>query len=148
MRAGEKDEACPIARSMAVLGERWSMLILREAMLGVTRFSDFRETLGISADTLSARLSTLVDAGVFAVVEYQEPGYRRRHAYEMTEAGADASVILAALSQWGHVHLPVAEETANRFIDSTTGDQVVVRVENRDGRRVKPADVVLSRGAN
>lgn len=137
------DDDCPIARAMAVLGERWSMLILREAMLGRTRFSDFRNELGIAPDILSNRLSALVAAGVFEVVDYQEPGDRRRQRYELTDAGHDVSTILVALGQWGRTHMPSATDSGYRFVETATRRSVRAVLSRRDGQTVEPADVVL-----
>lgn len=137
------DDDCPIARAMAVLGERWSMLILREAMLGRTRFSDFRKELGIAPDILSNRLSALVAAGVFEVVDYQEPGDRRRQRYELTDAGHDVSTILVALGQWGRRHMPSATDSSNRFVETATRKPVQAVLSRRDGQIVWPTDVVL-----
>jgi len=81
------DDPCPIARGMAVIGQRWSVLIIREALLGRSRFSEFREELGVASDVLSARLAELVAAGILETVDYREPGDRTRSAYQLTEAG-------------------------------------------------------------
>jgi DNA-binding HxlR family transcriptional regulator len=137
------DDNCPIARATAVLGERWSMLILREAMLGRTRFSDFRNELGIAPDILSNRLSALVAAGVFEVVDYQTPGDRRRQRYELTDAGHDVSTILVALGQWGRTHIPSATDSGNRFVETATRKPVRAVLSRRDGQIVEPTDVIL-----
>ncbi len=94
------DDPCPIARAMAVIGQRWSMLIIREAFLGRTRFSEFKKQLGIASDILSARLAELVSAGVLETVEYREPGDRARSCYELTQSGRDLVVVLGAIGQW------------------------------------------------
>src|ERR1700749_1051209 len=99
------DSPCSIARSLGVLGERWTLLILREAWLGTDRFSQFREALGVAADVLSQRLSTLVEHGVMEKVPYQEPGERARASYRLTPAGEELMVVLGALQQWGDEHL-------------------------------------------
>src|ERR1700733_853902 len=75
---------CSIARSLCVLGERWTFLILREAFFGVTRFSEFRDRLGVAPDVLTERLNTLTGAGVLPREPYQEPGRRARYAYQLT----------------------------------------------------------------
>jgi DNA-binding HxlR family transcriptional regulator len=101
-----KEPNCSIARSLEVLGERWTFLILREALSGATRFAQFRGTLGIAPDVLTDRLSTLVEYGVLAREPYQEPGSRSRFAYRLTPAGRELLVVLGALQQWGDEHLP------------------------------------------
>ncbi|AQA02185.1 transcriptional regulator [Mycobacterium sp. MS1601] len=138
------NDDCPIARAMAVLGERWSMLILREAMQGRSRFSDFRSELGVAPDILSSRLSALVAAGVFEVVDYQEPGDRRRQRYELTEAGHEASTILVALGQWGRTHLPSDTDSGYRFVETASGKPVRAVLSRRDGRIIEPTEVLLA----
>ena len=103
------DSACSIARSVGVLGERWTFLILREAFSGATKFAEFRDRLGVAPDVLSDRLSTLVEYGVMEREPYQEPGARPRFAYQLTPAGTDLRVVLSALQQWGDKYLPRPE---------------------------------------
>jgi DNA-binding HxlR family transcriptional regulator len=97
---------CSIARSLEVVGERWTFLIVREALSGVTRFAEFRDNLKVAPDVLSDRLATLVDAGVMEKRPYREPGSRARFSYHLTPAGVDLRVVLGALQQWGDVHRP------------------------------------------
>ncbi|MFJ8358070.1 winged helix-turn-helix transcriptional regulator [Streptomyces sp. NPDC093984] len=137
------DNPCPIARTMSVLGQRWAVLIVREAMLGRSRFSEFRERLGVASDVLSARLAELVAAGVMEAVDYQRPGDRTRSRYVLTDAGRDLAPVLAAMGQWGHVHLNRSQSSGNRFIDTVSGEPVSVGFRRRDGSSVRPADVRL-----
>jgi DNA-binding HxlR family transcriptional regulator len=93
------ESSCSIARSLGVLGERWTFLILREALTGATRFSQFRDALGIAPDVLTERLNTLVEYGVMTREPYQEAGSRSRFAYDLTPAGRELQVVLLALQQ-------------------------------------------------
>jgi DNA-binding HxlR family transcriptional regulator len=99
-------DSCAIARTLAVVGERWTLLILRDTFLGATRFSQFRRSLGIAPDVLADRLATLVAHGVLTRATYQEPGSRAREEYRLTDAGRELRVVLGALQQWGDAHLP------------------------------------------
>ena len=81
----ERPETCSIARAMEILGERWTFLILREAFYGVRRFSDMQRNLGIARNILSARLQTLVRAGILERRRYQEEP--ERFEYRLTTAG-------------------------------------------------------------
>ncbi|MGV0849040.1 winged helix-turn-helix transcriptional regulator [Mycolicibacterium phlei] len=137
------DAACPIARTMSVLGQRWAILIVREALLGRTKFSEFRERLGIASDVLSARLSELVDAGILEVADYQQPGERTRRRYVLTDAGRDLAPVLAAIGQWGHAHLARTDSSNYRFVDTTTGEPVAVGFRSKAGKPVKPGTVAL-----
>ncbi len=137
------DDACPIARTMSVLGQRWAILIIREALLGRSRFSEFRQRLGVASDVLSARLSELVDAGVLQVVDYQEPGDRTRSRYVLTDAGHELVSVLAALGQWGHVHRARPHSSQYRFIETDTGEPVGIGFRREDGSAVPRGHVSL-----
>src|SRR5690349_16454993 len=90
---------CSIASTLDVIGERWSLLVVRDAFRGATRFSDFARRLGAPPDVLSDRLRTLVDAGILEKRPYREPGHRTRDGYHLTPAGRDLLPVLAALMQ-------------------------------------------------
>jgi DNA-binding HxlR family transcriptional regulator len=95
------DENCSIKGTLEIVGEKWSLLVLREAFFGIRRFDDFHRALGCARNLLSERLAKLVDQGVLERVAYQEPGQRRRHEYHLTEKGLDLQPALVALMQWG-----------------------------------------------
>jgi DNA-binding HxlR family transcriptional regulator len=105
-RTERLDPYCSIARSLGVLGERWTLLILREAFSGSTRFAQFRLSLGVAPDVLTDRLGTLVEYGVLERSTYQDPGQRPREEYRLTTAGDELRPVLGALQQWGDDHLP------------------------------------------
>ncbi|WP_040808905.1 winged helix-turn-helix transcriptional regulator [Nocardia concava] len=112
---------CSMGRALSVVGERWSLLIVREAIDGATRFSDFRDRLGIASNLLSSRLDSLVDAGVLQRIPYQEPGSRQRHEYRLTERGMDLRPTLVALLEWG-----------DKYLADPEGPSVVVRHHSPD----------------
>lgn len=135
---------CAISRSLGVLGDRWTLLILRDAFEGITRFEEFRESLGIATDVLSARLSSLVEHGVMEKVEYREPGVRRRFAYVLSDAGRELFVILAALQEWGDRHLPWPEGPSLVRLEERTGKPVRISFIGSQGQEVPPEDVVFA----
>lgn len=94
-------ENCSIHRSLDIVGERWTLLVLREAFYGVRRFEDFVRALGCPRDALSARLNTLVQEGIMRREPYREPGRRARNEYRLTEKGLELFPALLALLQWG-----------------------------------------------
>jgi DNA-binding HxlR family transcriptional regulator len=98
----EKD-TCAIAASLSVVGDPWTLLILRDAFLGVRRFEDFRRRRGIARSVLSARLKKLVDYGILEIGSDAAPGERGQ--YLLTPKGADLFPILLSLKAWGDVHL-------------------------------------------
>jgi DNA-binding HxlR family transcriptional regulator len=90
---------CSVAQCLEVVGEWWSMLIIRDAFLGVTRFEDFHERLGISRNVLNERLGHLVEAGALERVPYSE--HPPRFDYRLTDKGRDLWPVLTAMRQWG-----------------------------------------------
>jgi DNA-binding HxlR family transcriptional regulator len=96
------DMDCSIAQCVEVVGDRWSILILRDCFLGVTRFDEFQRRLGISRNILQQRLVKLVDAGVLNRVPYTE--HPARYDYQLTERGLDLWPVMAAMRQWGDRH--------------------------------------------
>jgi DNA-binding HxlR family transcriptional regulator len=140
-------ETCAIARTVGVLRDPWSFLVLREALAGVTRFADFRMNLGVATDVLTERLNALVEAGVLRREPYQEPGSRPRASYHLTAAGAELEVVVGALQQWGDVHLPVDCGPTIERRDRRTGEPIEVGFLTAKGRRVKPCDVEFVRTA-
>ena len=93
------DMDCSVAQCLEIVGEWWTMLIVRDSFLGVTRFEDFQRRLGISRNILQQRLTKLVDAGVFVKVPYSE--HPPRHEYRLTPKGRDLWPVLTAMRQWG-----------------------------------------------
>ncbi|MFJ6672457.1 winged helix-turn-helix transcriptional regulator [Actinosynnema sp. NPDC091369] len=100
-----ENDRCSIARALVLLGERWSLQIVRDVSNGVRRFEDLREHLGVARNVLSSRLSSLVDAGLLERVAYREFGARQRHEYALTAAGRELWPVLMSLMAWGDKHL-------------------------------------------
>jgi DNA-binding HxlR family transcriptional regulator len=114
------DMQCPIARSLERVGEWWSILILRDASLGLTRFDEFQESLGIASNILTRRLNALVEAGLLERRRYSERP--PRNEYVLTEAGHDFRPVLWALLAWGNKHF-APEGASVVIVDSKTGAQ-------------------------
>lgn len=110
---------CSVAGTLAVIGEKWSLLVLREAFLGVRRFADLQRNLGAPKAVLTERLATLVAAGILTRAPYQAEGERQRHEYRLTDKGRDLYPTLVALRQWG-----------DRYLDDGRGAPVAM--EHRD----------------
>src|SRR5277367_4791172 len=94
---------CSIARALEVVGERWTLLIVRDAFLGLRRFDQFQESLGIARNVLTDRLNRLVEEGILERVRYSERP--ERFEYTLTTKGRDLYVALIALRQWGDTYL-------------------------------------------
>ena len=137
---------CSIARTVDVLKDPWSFMLLREALAGVTRFADFRSALGIASDVLTDRLHAMVEAGILRREQYQEPGARARFSYHVTPAGAELQTVLGALQQWGDKHLPWVEgPTVVR--NSRSGRPLHVAFVDDRGQEVGLPDVRFERTA-
>lgn len=137
---------CSIARSLEVLGQKWSLLIVREAMWGRTRFSEFRERLGVAPDVLTDRLSRLVEAGILDRRSYREDGARERTEYVLTDAGRDLRPVLAALVEWGDEHRPSERGPAAHYVQAATGSPVTLAFLTGDGQVVPVDDVTALPG--
>jgi DNA-binding HxlR family transcriptional regulator len=102
-RASFEEMNCSVARALEEIGEWWSLLIIRDAFLGITRFEDFRERLGIARNILTSRLDTLVDADILERRLYDEA--RERYDYVLTAKGRALWPVLTTLRQWGDKHI-------------------------------------------
>jgi len=125
---------CPIARGLERVGEWWSILILRDAFRGLTRFDEFSESLGVAPGILTRRLSALVEAGLLERRLYCE--HPPRHEYVLTERGRDFRPVLLAMLAWGNRHFPPDRQTV-RITNEETGEAVdPVLVDPATGRPV------------
>jgi DNA-binding HxlR family transcriptional regulator len=133
---------CSVAQCLEVVGEWWSMLVVRDAFLGVTRFDQFQRRLGISRNILDERLNTLVDAGVLVRVPYSERP--PRYDYRLTDKGRDLWPVLTAMRQWGDRYaapsgppLLITHRSCGAVTDA-------VMVCNSCGERLGAGDVVAA----
>ncbi|WP_329067850.1 winged helix-turn-helix transcriptional regulator [Amycolatopsis sp. NBC_01480] len=137
-------ESCSLTQTVEMVGERWKFLILREALGGATRFSEFRDVLGIASDVLSNRLAALVESRILERREYRETGQRARFSYHLTAAGRELALAVAALQQWGDRYRP-SDQPALRFF-SPDGTPLTVRFVDERGDLVAPSDVRIDNG--
>lgn len=92
---------CSIKRALEIVGEKWTLLVMREAFYGARRFDQFQTRIGCARNILSERLATLIDAQLLSRVPYREPGQRERYEYRLTDKGLDLITAVVALMQWG-----------------------------------------------
>ncbi|HET9142409.1 helix-turn-helix domain-containing protein [Actinophytocola sp.] len=130
---------CSIARAVDLLGERWTMLVLREAFSGVRRFDDIQQNTGAPRQVLSARLAHLVDNGLLRRVPYQDPGQRQRHEYRLTRKGLDLYPVLVGLLQWGDKYLADDSGPTVVLAHHDCGAEVHVSLVCADGHQVPSA---------
>ena len=137
--------ACPIARSLEQVGEWWSMLILRDAFAGKTRFDEFQQSLGIASNMLTRRLAALVGAGMLEKRLYSERP--ARHEYVLTERGRDFRTVLVALLAFGDRHFAVGGGAGARVVDTATGEVVEpMLVDRKSGRELVEPHFRIARG--
>jgi DNA-binding HxlR family transcriptional regulator len=135
-------QVCSIARALELVGERWTLLIVRDVALGHHRFDQLLDGLGIASNVLTERLNRLVSEGVLERVPYSE--HPQRFEYHLTKKGRDLGVALLALMQWGDHHLSdKPPRVARRRSD---GSPVIVRLVAKDGSLVPPDDLELVPG--
>ncbi|WP_369942303.1 winged helix-turn-helix transcriptional regulator [Xanthomonas medicagonis] len=141
-RSNDPAPPCPVARTVDLLGERWALLIVRDAFDGIRRFGDFQRSLGVARNILADRLRRLVEAQILALrpaadgSAYQE--------YVLTEQGEQLFPLLLALRQWGERHLFAPGEAHSRLLDRRTGKPLPAMLP-RDGagRALTPQQTLL-----
>jgi DNA-binding HxlR family transcriptional regulator len=139
-----KEEYCPVARSVEAIGDRWSLLIVRNAFDGMTRFGDFQRSLGVARNILSDRLRKLVDADILTLqgasdgTAYQE--------YVLTDKGESLFPVVVALRQWGEQHLFAQGERHSLLVDRRTGKPVpFMTPAAQDGTALLPGDTEVQK---
>jgi DNA-binding HxlR family transcriptional regulator len=143
--APPEDANCSVARALDVIGDTWTLLVLREAFVGTRRFADFEATLGISKNVLTQRLSHLCDHGVLERVDAGQHG--TRYEYQLTPMGKDLVTVLTALRQWGDRWLSGPGKEPVLVLDRRTGRPIPpVRIRAEDGEILKARDMLLSPG--
>lgn len=144
----EVNQRCSIARSLTVLGEKWTLLVVRDVRLGITRFSDIRARLGVAPDVLTDRLGKLVELGVLERRTYRADGARARDEYVLTPAGDELAPVLASLSEWGDKHLPTGYAPSTRYVEAESGRLLHLAFVDEDDHPVPLDDVVVERGSD
>lgn len=136
-------DTCSIGLSMEAVGTRSSMLILREAFYGTTRFDDFARRTKLTDAIVAARLKELTKLGLFTKELYQEPGKRRRAEYLLTEMGRDLVPVVFALMQWGDKHLQGESGGPLLLVERSTGEPVKVSLRTASGEALDLEDVAI-----
>lgn len=134
-----RSQPCPVGRSLDVIGDRWSLLVVRDAFDGVSRFSDFQRNLGVARNILSERLRRLVDAGILAT--QPAPDSAAYQEYVLTEQGQALFPVIVALRQWGERHLFAENEPHSELVDKRTGEPLdFMAPRAMDGRGLSAED--------
>jgi DNA-binding HxlR family transcriptional regulator len=128
---------CSIARALEVVGERWTLLIVRDAFLGLRRFDEFQENLGIARNVLADRLNRLVEEGILERVRYSERP--ERYEYRLTRKGRELNVALVGLRQWGDKYL--SEKPPSLLRRRSDKKAVVAALVAKGADVLRPEDV-------
>lgn len=139
-RKSLRGDYCPSARSLDVIGDWWSLLIVRDAFDGMTRFGEFQKSLGIAKNILTDRLRKLVEHGI---LETAPTGSGNRLEYRLTPKGRDLFPMMIALRQFGERHLFTPDEERSRLVERGTGQSVRLDIRTSDGRTIGPDDTVI-----
>jgi len=141
-RTSLEDAECPVARSLDAIGDWWSLLIIRDALLGRRRFGEFQKSLGLAKNILAARLRTLVDRGILETAPASDGSAYQE--YVPTQKGRGVFPILVALRQWSEEFDERPEEIATILVDRERGRPVKkLELTSEDGRLLTQADIAL-----
>lgn len=141
-REYEGQERCSVAATLEMVGDRWTWLVIRDAFLGLTKFAEFRDSLGIAPNVLTDRLDRLVTDGIFERVQYSERPPRSE--YVLTEKGSELFVALNALRQWGDRHLRA--EPMRLLLRKSDGVSVIAALVPADSQVLRNDEVELVPG--
>ena len=134
-----ENQVCSVARMLEVVGDRWTMLVIRDAFNGVRRFEDFQKSLGVARNVLTDRLGRLVDEGILRKVEYQDRP--KRYEYRLTRKGVDLWPVIMSAMKWGDRYLYQGEAPV-RVVHEGCGGELDERFHcTKCGAELGPGDV-------
>ena len=143
-RKSLQTDACPVARAVDLVGDRWSMLILRDAMDGIRRFGDFQRNLGVARNILSDRLGALVTDGLLAIQPASDGSAYQE--YVLTSKGESLFPVIVALRQWGERHLFAPGEPHSTLVEKATGRRVTaMQPHDHEGKILKATQAVVKK---
>lgn len=141
-RKSLKTDSCPVARALDVVGERWALLIVRDAFDGMRRFGQFQKSLGVARNILADRLQALVEEGIFSVAPASDGSAYQE--YVLTEKGRSLFPVVVALRQWGQAQLFAPGEAHSQLVQAAGGAPLrVLQVQADDGRVLQAADTLV-----
>jgi DNA-binding HxlR family transcriptional regulator len=139
-RKNLSEDKCPVARSLDIIGDWWALLIVRDALAGVTRFNDFGRSLGAAKNSLSTRLKTLVEQGILKIRPASDGSAYQEYA--LTSKGRALAPVLISLAQWGTEHAFRPGDTLSSFVDKKSKRQLKrIELKSSDGRVLQASDI-------
>ncbi len=143
-RKSLKDDPCPVARCIDIVGDRWALLIIRDAFNGMRRFGEFQKSLGVAKNILSTRLRDLVEAGVLTLAPAADGSVYQD--YLLTPKGKELFTVILSLRQWGEGHLYQQDEPCATLVDRNSGKPIKkIELLNCDGKMVAPKDAIIKK---
>ncbi|MCP1455604.1 MULTISPECIES: winged helix-turn-helix transcriptional regulator [Pseudomonas] len=137
--ASPQNSECPVARTLNVIGDRWSLMIIRDAFDNIRRFSEFQKSLGVAKNILASRLKALVEVGVFDVRPASDGSAYKE--YVLTDKGREIFPVVVSLRQWGERFLFEPGETRSVLLDNTSGQALMpMDVRSASGEKLGPFD--------
>ena len=137
--ASPQNSECPVARTLDVISDRWSLMIIRDAFDDIRRFSEFQKSLGVAKNILASRLKALVEVGVFDVRPASDGSAYKE--YVLTDKGREIFPVVVSLRQWGERFLFEPGETRSVLLDNTSGQALMpMDVRSSSGQKLGPAD--------
>ncbi|CAM3455836.1 transcriptional regulator [Rouxiella silvae] len=144
-RTSFNDNVCPVARSLDLIGDWWTLLIVRDALGGIRRFSEFQRSLGAAKNILSTRLKALVAEGILDIGPASDGSAYQE--YRLTQKGKDLYPILIALGQWGNHYLFAENEACSRAVDTLHQQPIAtIKLHAQDGRTLTAEDIQVIPG--
>lgn len=134
---------CPIMKSVQEIGDKWILMIIREAFLGCQKFDEFQQNLNISKSVLTTKLQKMLELGLFEKIPYQNENQRKRYKYKFTQKGKDLSTIILALLEWGNHHLVQEDEPTIKAIDKNTQETIQLSLVNPKGGLIDRKNISL-----
>ncbi|QAY91245.1 helix-turn-helix domain-containing protein [Pseudomonas sp. ACM7] len=137
--ASPQSSECPVARTLEAIGDRWSLMIIRDAFDDIRRFSEFQKSLGVAKNILASRLKTLVEVGVFDVRPASDGSAYKE--YVLTDKGREIFPVVVSMRQWGERFLFKPEETRSVLLDNESGQSLMpIDVRSSSGQKLGPSD--------
>jgi DNA-binding HxlR family transcriptional regulator len=137
--ASPQSNECPVARTLEAIGDRWSLMIIRDAFDDIRRFSEFQKSLGVAKNILASRLKTLVEVGVFDIRPASDGSAYKE--YVLTEKGREIFPVVVSIRQWGERFLFQPQETRSVLLDNQFGQPLMpLEVRSSNGQKLEPSD--------
>lgn len=128
---------CPIMKAVKEIGDKWTLLILRECFLGFKRFDDFQTNLNISKSVLTTKLSNMIDLNLLEKRSYKNEGERTRHEYLLTQKGKDLMKIILSFMEWGNEYLVNEGELTLKVVEKSAQNDIEIAILNQADERLK-----------